>query len=220
MRDYFKLIGLAGVFILVFIMTILTIRGCSSEVPTQAPAVPKYIPAPAEPDLGEEYLLKLTAICRADLSEVLRKVRVRYLKQVGEEMFPDPINRKWFYFVPCIENNFGHARKSEVGAVGFMQVMPKFAQEFANKCGLGKLGPKDLEDVQVNILVGACQFKYLMEYYKGDPTLALAAYNSGQDSPTVKKIQVGDVRSGSQETQGYLAAAFVIDTKMKDSKIP
>ena len=101
-----------------------------------------------------------------------------------------------------------------VGAAGLTQIMPKFAPEFAKACGLGDIEPKDIYDSQINLLIGACRFRELMAYYSGDPTLALAAYNSGVDSQTVRKTASSDVRSANQETIGYLAAAFVMQQKL------
>lgn len=192
---------------------LLSLSRCGTTPATPTPAA-QPIEVYSGPVLDEAYVHRLMETCGTNLSEITRKARVSYLMQVGEKYFSDLHYRKWFYYVPCIENNFGHTAKSKAGAVGMMQVMPKFAQEFANKCNLGKVTSKDLEDIQVNILVGACQFKHLVEYYKGDMTLTLAAYNSGQDSPTVKRIISGDVRNVNTETQGYLAAAFVLDTRM------
>lgn len=215
MRDNLAAIITAVLFALAF--GLMALVRCSSE--------PSQLPPPAKPtplievkqaeELDEGYLLRLMDACGAKLSEASRKVRASQMMTVGNQMIPDPIHRRWFYYVVCIESRFEQGARSHAGATGLTQVMPKYAQEFADKCGLGKLGPKDLEDSHVNLTVGACQFRSLMEYYGGDPTLALAAYNSGTDSPTVKKTKVGDVRTGHPETQGYLAAAFVLDTKMR-----
>lgn len=175
------------------------------------------VQTPAAAAMDEPYILRLMDACGARISEATRKVRASQLLTVGEQMVPTPAYRRWFYYMVCVESGFNQAAKSPVGAVGLTQVMPKFAQEFAEKCGLGKLGPKDLEDSHINLMVGACQFNALMEYYEGDPALALAAYNSGKDSSTVRKAKAGDIRTGHAETQGYLAAAFVLNERMKKS---
>jgi soluble lytic murein transglycosylase-like protein len=57
-----------------------------------------------------------------------------------------------------------------------------------------------------------------MVYYEGDPTLALAAYNSGLNSPTVRKAAASDIRTGHPETVGYLAAAFVLEQRLEKGK--
>lgn len=175
----------------------------------EAPIIPK----------GRLYVQKVMDACGAKLSPAKREILSEQLRIVGESMFKEETDRKWFYFLICIESRFNAEARSPVGATGLAQVMPKYANEFAKSCGLGELDAKDLQDSQVNLLVGACRFRELMLYYEGDPTLALAAYNSGMDSSTVKKAAQSDIRMGHPETVGYLAAAFVLEQRLrKDEK--
>lgn len=210
-------VGSAALLLAGLILTYCARNAQPVPVPIKPAAAPT-IEAAAPEVLDEQYLVRLMGACGSSLTEVMQKVRAGQLLTVGNEVFPNVEHRRWFYYMVCMESRFNQAARSPVGATGLTQVMPKFAQEFADRCNLGKLGPKDLEDSQVNLLVGACQFRHLMDYYEGDPTLALAAYNSGKDSPTVKKTKVGDVRTGAAETQGYLAAAFVLDERMRKQK--
>lgn len=185
----------------------------SSEHP--GPALP---PAEAEQVAsGKDYVLKVMEACNAKLSEAKANILAEQIRVVGEAYFEDLSQRKWFYFLICIESKFQNEARSPVGAVGLTQVMPKYAQEFADSCKLGQLDPKDLADSQVNLMVGACHFRQLMEYYKGEVPLALAAYNSGLNSPTVRKAAASDIRTGHPETVGYLAAAFVLNQRMNRS---
>lgn len=163
---------------------------------------------------GQLYVQKVMDACGARMSEAKRNVLSGQIHQVASQLFDDELDQRWFYTLICIESRFSNEARSSVGAVGLTQVMPQFAKEFARNCGLGELDVKDLADSQVNLLVGGCRFKELMLYYEGDVTLALAAYNSGQGSSTVKKAASSDVRTGHPETIGYLAAAFVLDQKM------
>lgn len=182
----------------------------SSDHP--GPALP---PAEAEQiSHGRDYVLKVMESCNAKLSEAKANILAEQIRLVGEAYFEDLNQRKWFYFLICIESKFQNEARSPVGAVGLTQVMPKYAQEFADSCKLGQLDPKDLADSQVNLMVGACHFRQLMEYYKGEVPLALAAYNSGLNSPTVRKAAASDIRTGNPETVGYLAAAFVLNQRM------
>jgi soluble lytic murein transglycosylase-like protein len=152
--------------------------------------------------------------CNANLSAARREILAEQIRVVGEAFFAKKEERRWYYFLICIESKFQNEARSPVGAVGLTQVMPKYASEFAKACQLGALEPKDLNDSQVNLMVGACRFRELMVHYSGDPTLALAAYNSGLDSPTVRKAVTSDVRQGHPETVGYLAAAFILEQRM------
>jgi hypothetical protein len=161
---------------------------------------------------GRLYVQSVMDACNAKVSPAKREILAEQIRLVGEAFFPKAEDRKWFYFLICIESKFNN---DAVGATGLTQVMPKYAPEFAKACGIGEIDPKDLADSQVNLIVGACRFKELMLHYKGDPALALAAYNSGLDSPTVRKTASLDVRTGHPETIGYLAAAFVLNQRMK-----
>jgi|GEM_PF-2684190 len=68
------------------------------------------------------------------------------------------------------ESGFNPKEKSSKGAAGLMQLMPRTA-----RC----LGVKDIWDVRQNIRAGIIHLKNLLQYYNGDLTLALAAYNAG-----------------------------------------
>lgn len=166
---------------------------------------------------GRLYVQKVMDACGVKVSQAKREILAEQVRLVGEAFFPKEQERKWFYFLICIESRFNNEARSTAGAVGLTQVMPKYAQEFAKACGIGELDPKDLADSQVNLIVGACRFRELMTYYEGDPALALAAYNSGLNSPTVRKTASSDVRTGHPETVGYLAAAFVLNQRMNRS---
>lgn len=163
---------------------------------------------------GRLYVQSVMDACNAKLSPAKREILSEQIRVVGESFFAKVEERKWFYFLICIESKFNNEARSPVGATGLTQVMPKYAPEFAKACGIGEIDPKDLADSQVNLIIGACRFKELMVHYKGDPALALAAYNSGLDSPTVRKTASLDVRTGHPETIGYLAAAFVLNQRM------
>jgi soluble lytic murein transglycosylase-like protein len=59
---------------------------------------------------------------------------------------------------------------SSEGARGLMQIMPETGR---------KLGIKDLSDPVENINGGTRYWKFLLDYFKGNKQLALAAYNAG-----------------------------------------
>lgn len=71
------------------------------------------------------------------------------------------------------ESNFNHQAISPKGALGLMQVMPQTAQRF---------GFKELFDPENNIRAGTAYLKWLLLRFNDDVTLAVAAYNAGENA--------------------------------------
>lgn len=193
----------------------LALTACSAPTKKQEAALPSPGPDKAALESPSSYVNKVMTACGAKLSVARQQILADQIEDVGRRIFKKEEERKWFYLLICIESRFNGDSRSSAGAVGLTQVMPQYAKEFAAACGLGELDPKDLADSQVNLLVGACRFRELMLYYEGDPTLALAAYNSGLNSSTVRKAATSDIRTGHPETVGYLAAAFVLEQRLE-----
>jgi soluble lytic murein transglycosylase-like protein len=90
------------------------------------------------------------------------------------------------------ESGFRPCAVSSKGAQGLMQLMPETA---------GELNVKDAFDPKTNIAAGSKYLKQLLDKYKGDTKLALAAYNAG--AATVDAINaVPDI----PETRDYVDA--------------
>lgn len=70
-----------------------------------------------------------------------------------------------------VESDFQPAAVSSKGAQGLMQLMPATAQRF---------GVRNAFDPEQNIRGGALYLKWLLEYFRGDVRLTLAAYNAGE----------------------------------------
>jgi hypothetical protein len=69
------------------------------------------------------------------------------------------------------ESAFNYKARSRAGALGLMQLMPSTAERF---------GVLDPFDPRQNILGGVKYLKWLHEYYAGDLTRVVAAYNAGE----------------------------------------
>ena len=72
---------------------------------------------------------------------------------------------------------FSHAR-SGVGAKGLMQLMPATARSTARKLGEKTLA-SDLYQVEANIALGGAYYRQLLDQYRDNRVLSLAAYNAG-----------------------------------------
>jgi soluble lytic murein transglycosylase len=69
---------------------------------------------------------------------------------------------------------------SHAGARGLMQVTPETARFIARRSGATRFNEADLSNPQINISYGAYFLRYLVDRYRGNETLAIAAYNAGQ----------------------------------------
>jgi peptidoglycan lytic transglycosylase len=71
-------------------------------------------------------------------------------------------------------------RPSSAGAEGLMQILPQTAEFLARRSGATTFTVSDLATPQVNIAYGSYYLRYLLDRYRGQLMLALAAYNGGE----------------------------------------
>jgi soluble lytic murein transglycosylase len=71
-------------------------------------------------------------------------------------------------------------RTSSTGALGLMQLEPGTADFIARKSGATRFSLSDLATPQVNIAYGSWYLRYLLQRYRGNEPLAIAAYNAGE----------------------------------------
>lgn len=101
------------------------------------------------------------------------------------------ISPQLIHSVISVESNYDPGAVSPKGAQGLMQLIPSTAKRF---------GVSNAFDPADNIQGGARYLKYLLELYKGDEALALAAYNAGEGAVS----RYGGVPP-YPETQNYVA---------------
>jgi soluble lytic murein transglycosylase len=71
-------------------------------------------------------------------------------------------------------------RPSAAGAQGLMQILPQTAEFLARRSGATTFRLADLGTPDVNIAYGTYYLRYLLDHYRGNTMLALAAYNGGE----------------------------------------
>jgi soluble lytic murein transglycosylase len=89
------------------------------------------------------------------------------------------------------ESNFNPKAVSKKGACGLMQLIPATAERF---------GVNDVFDPRSNIYGGTKYLNYLMDFFKGDLTLVLAAYNAGENAVVKYNNQIPPYK----ETKNYV----------------
>ncbi len=93
------------------------------------------------------------------------------------------------------ESGFEPTTVSNAGAVGLMQIMPEEAQAIAARAGIEGVTRASLFHPMVNIEVGVAEFSQKLADMRGNPVLAVAAYNAGEE-PVGKWIAhtpIGDI---------------------------
>lgn len=93
------------------------------------------------------------------------------------------LDKAWAYGLIRQESRFIQDAKSYVGASGLMQLMPATARYVAKKIGLGTFSQNQVNDINVNILLGTNYLSMMLKSLDGSQTLATAAYNAGPGRP-------------------------------------
>jgi soluble lytic murein transglycosylase len=70
-------------------------------------------------------------------------------------------------------------RQSSAGAEGLMQILPATAYFLAHLSGGSRFTAADLASPRINVAYGSYYLRYLLNHYRGNEMLAVAAYNAG-----------------------------------------
>ena len=98
------------------------------------------------------------------------------IKQAAERFQVDPI---LIVAIIRTESGFQSDRVSHKGAVGLMQLMPDTAEWVIEQAGFQEVSREHLDVPQVNIDIGTWYLRFLLNMFRGDQVLAIAAYNAG-----------------------------------------
>ena len=118
----------------------------------------------------------------------------------------------WVYGLIRQESRFIMNARSHVGASGLMQLMPATASFVARKIGMEGFTPGQVNDIPINIRLGANYLKMVLNDLDGSQAMATAAYNAGPGRPrawrsTLPRAVEGAIFAESipfAETRGYV----------------
>lgn len=123
------------------------------------------------------------AILAADRTKNEHDYSLRYLSPFSDQVRPaarrQSIDDAWVYGLMRQESRFITNARSTVGASGLMQLMPATARWVARKIGLKDFHPSQVNDTEVNVLLGTSYMRMVLESLDNHPVLASAAYNAG-----------------------------------------
>ena len=123
------------------------------------------------------------AIAAADRTKTEHDYSLRYLTPYSEQVRPaaqrQSLDDAWVYGLMRQESRFVTNARSTVGASGLMQLMPATAKWVARKIGLNDFHQGQVNDTEVNVLLGTSYMRLVLESLDNHPVLASAAYNAG-----------------------------------------
>ena len=92
------------------------------------------------------------------------------------------------------ESGFEPTVVSNAGAVGLMQIMPNEAARIASLAGLEAVTRERLFDPHENLAIGAAEYSQKLARMEGNPILAIAAYNAGEEAVGrwIARTPIGD----------------------------
>jgi hypothetical protein len=153
-----------------------------------------------EDNEGVLHLTNVPSIPKAKYVLVLKEKRILFQSDIDVNRYDQIIKRASDKFkidsalikaIIKAESNFNHHAVSRVGARGLMQLMPATASA---------LQVEDAFHPENNIEGGARYLRYLLNNYRGNLSLTLAAYNAGEGTVAKYNNNVPPFR----ETQDYI----------------
>ncbi len=123
------------------------------------------------------------AINTAERTREAHDYSLRFLAPFADQIRPaarqQALDDAWVYGLMRQESRFITNARSSVGASGLMQLMPATAKWVAKKIGLNNFSLNQVNDTDINVLLGTSYMRIVMESLDNHPVLASAAYNAG-----------------------------------------
>ncbi len=130
----------------------------------------------------------------------------RHAKQFRAAARATGVEDAWLRAIAHAESAFDEHAVSSKGAQGVMQLMPEVAAQY---------GVRDPFSAEESIRAGARHMKSLMQRYRGDLTLAAAAYNAGMAAVE----RYGGVPPYA-ETRGYIERVLALHARYREAMGP
>jgi soluble lytic murein transglycosylase len=113
------------------------------------------------------------------LVDVGQRYPMPYRDLMAATVAPLAVDPAWIYGLIRQESRFIEDVRSNVGAIGLMQLMPSTARFVAHRIGFENYRADRVADVQVNLRLGTEYLKLVFDDQDGQALLASAAYNAG-----------------------------------------
>ncbi|MDR2636920.1 MAG: lytic transglycosylase domain-containing protein [Zoogloeaceae bacterium] len=137
----------------------------------------------AAANLALEHHIYDRAISTAERTREQHNYALRFLAPFDGQVRPAARERAlddaWVYGLMRQESRFITHAKSSAGASGLMQLMPATAKWVARKIGLKDYKHANVNDPDINLLLGTHYMRMVLESLSNHPVLASAAYNAG-----------------------------------------
>jgi len=153
---------------------------------------------------------------RAKLTPVHQDLTAQMIVRVANSIFTEQEQKYQFATLIAIESKFDNAAKSTSGAIGITQIMPKYMNDFGKLCNL-KLNKNDLLIAEINMILGACQFRALLQHplINNNVSAALVAYNAGINSKSFRQL-IGLENIDNIETASYTTKFNYLTNKVSN----